>query len=157
MSCIDFDDLEPNETNFVSTSLQTPVKPAEKPSAKPLEKPSCVASYKDQKFDDMEADFADHVWADDFEMQLTESEVSAASNVELSSIPLVTNKAGEKVFRFYWLDAHEDQWKQPGVVYLFGKTYIESTKSYVSCCLQIKNIPRRLYLLPREFVSLIRF
>lgn len=41
----------------------------------------------------------------------------------------------------------------PGVVYLFGKVWIESAKSYVSCCVSVKNIERTMYLLPREYVS----
>lgn len=42
-----------------------------------------------------------------------------------------------------------------GVVYLFGKVWIESAKSHVSCCVSIKNIERTMYLLPREYVSFI--
>lgn len=39
-----------------------------------------------------------------------------------------------------------------GVVYLFGKVWIESAKAYVSCCVAVRNIERTLYLLPREHV-----
>lgn len=42
-----------------------------------------------------------------------------------------------------------------GVVYLFGKVWIESAKSHVSCCVTIKNIERTMYLLPRDYVSLL--
>lgn len=42
-------------------------------------------------------------------------------SVDTSTLPMVTNKEGEKVFRFYWWDAFEEPFKQPGVVYLFGK------------------------------------
>lgn len=41
-----------------------------------------------------------------------------------------------------------------GVVYLFGKVWIESAQSHVSCCVSVKNIERTMYLLPREYVSL---
>ena len=58
-----------------------------------------------------------------------------------------------QVFRFYWLDAYEDQYKQPGVVYMFGKTYAHSAKQYVSCCVVVKNIDRKIFLLPREKVG----
>ncbi|XP_069493401.1 DNA polymerase alpha catalytic subunit isoform X2 [Ambystoma mexicanum] len=70
--------------------------------------------------------------------------------VDSSSLPLVTGTDGDQVFRFYWLDAYEDQYNQPGVVYLFGKVWIESAEAHVSCCLTVKNIERTVYLLPRE-------
>lgn len=35
--------------------------------------------------------------------------------VDSSQLPLVEGPDGEKVFRFYWLDAFEDQYSQPGV------------------------------------------
>ncbi|RXN25789.1 DNA polymerase alpha catalytic subunit [Labeo rohita] len=37
-----------------------------------------------------------------------------------------------------------------GVVYLFGKVWIESAEAHVSCCVAVKNIERTMYLLPRE-------
>nr|CAD7392203.1 unnamed protein product [Timema cristinae] len=79
-------------------------------------------------------------------------DTSFLSDIELdpSRLPLTTTESGEKVFRFFWWDAYEDFFKQPGVVFLFGKIWIESASSYVSCCLTIKNIERRIYLLPRE-------
>ncbi|XP_078513931.1 DNA polymerase alpha catalytic subunit [Lissotriton helveticus] len=70
--------------------------------------------------------------------------------VDTSSLPLVTAADGEQVFRFYWLDAYEDMYSQPGVVYLFGKVWIESAKAHVSCCVTVKNIERTIYVLPRE-------
>uniref|UniRef100_A0AAX7VEK1 DNA-directed DNA polymerase n=1 Tax=Astatotilapia calliptera TaxID=8154 RepID=A0AAX7VEK1_ASTCA len=73
--------------------------------------------------------------------------------VDSSQLPLVEGPDGEQVFRFYWLDAFEDPYNQPGVVYLFGKVWIESAKSHVSCCVSIKNIERTMYLLPREYTN----
>lgn len=70
--------------------------------------------------------------------------------VDSSQLPLVEGPDGDMVFRFYWLDAFEDQYNQPGVVYLFGKVWIESAKTYVSCCVAVKNIERTMYFLPRE-------
>ncbi|CAL4103579.1 unnamed protein product, partial [Meganyctiphanes norvegica] len=70
--------------------------------------------------------------------------------VDSSQLPLTTLEDGSQVLRMYWLDAYEDYYKQPGVVYLFGKVWIESAKSYVSCCLQVKNIEKRVFLLPRQ-------
>nr|XP_033803913.1 DNA polymerase alpha catalytic subunit isoform X2 [Geotrypetes seraphini] len=80
--------------------------------------------------------------------------VATEVQVDSSQLPLVNGADGEQVFRFYWLDAYEDQYHQPGVVYLFGKVWIESAKAHVSCCVTVKNIERTMYLLPRETVEL---
>lgn len=50
----------------------------------------------------------------------------------------------------FWLDAYEDSFKHPGTVWLFGKVFIESAQTYVSCCVTVKNIQRRIFLLKRE-------
>ncbi|XP_040194139.1 DNA polymerase alpha catalytic subunit isoform X2 [Rana temporaria] len=70
--------------------------------------------------------------------------------LDSSLLPLVTGEDGDQVFRFYWLDAYEDHYNQRGVVYLFGKVWIESAEAFVSCCVNVKNIERTIYLLPRE-------
>lgn len=41
------------------------------------------------------------------------------------------------------------------MVYLFGKVWIESAESHVSCCVAVKNIERTMYFLPREYVSFL--
>ncbi|XP_039983546.1 DNA polymerase alpha catalytic subunit isoform X2 [Xiphias gladius] len=79
------------------------------------------------------------------------SDAPAEVQVDSSHLPLVEGADGEQVFRFYWLDAFEDPYSQPGVVYLFGKVWIESAKSHVSCCVTVKNIERTIYFLPREY------
>ncbi|CAG4921539.1 unnamed protein product [Colias eurytheme] len=69
-------------------------------------------------------------------------------------LPLQMNKDGKKVLKFYWLDAWEDRYVKPGVVYLFGKVYVNPTNKKagcVSCCLVVKNINRQMFLLPREY------
>lgn len=71
-------------------------------------------------------------------------------------LPLQTNENGEKILKFYWLDAWEDRFVKPGVVYLFGKVYVNPSNKKagcVSCCLVVKNVNRHLFLLPREYVS----
>lgn len=60
-----------------------------------------------------------------------------------------------QVFRFFYWDAYEDIYNQPGTVFLFGKVWSESAKTYASCCVIIKNIQRQVYLLPREKVSMM--
>uniref|UniRef100_A0A673AWT0 DNA polymerase n=1 Tax=Sphaeramia orbicularis TaxID=375764 RepID=A0A673AWT0_9TELE len=110
----------------------------------------------------MDVEFNDekHVVKEDTELggswgQEDESTVSVAPaevQVDSSRLPLVEGADGEQVFRFYWLDAFEEPYSQPGVVYLFGKVWIESATSHVSCCVTVKNIERTMYLLPREFV-----
>ncbi|KAJ8980710.1 hypothetical protein NQ317_019204 [Molorchus minor] len=42
--------------------------------------------------------------------------------------------------------------KQKGTVFLFGKTYCDNTKSYLSCCVAVRNIERQLFFLPRPNV-----
>ncbi|XP_041358143.1 DNA polymerase alpha catalytic subunit-like [Gigantopelta aegis] len=70
-------------------------------------------------------------------------------HVDTTQLPLTANNDGEQVLRFYWLDAYEDYYKHPGIVYLFGKVWIDSAKTFVSCCVTVRNIERRVYLLPR--------
>ncbi|XP_010764060.1 DNA polymerase alpha catalytic subunit-like, partial [Notothenia coriiceps] len=88
-------------------------------------------------------------WGQEEEGGVSESQVEV--QVDSSKLPLVEGADGEQVFRFYWLDAFEDAYNQPGVVYLFGKVWIESAESHVSCCVSVKNIERTMYLLPREY------
>uniref|UniRef100_A0A674EP71 DNA polymerase n=1 Tax=Salmo trutta TaxID=8032 RepID=A0A674EP71_SALTR len=79
-----------------------------------------------------------------------DSEAPMEVQVDPSHLPLAEGLEGELMFRFYWLDAFEDQYSQPGVVYLFGKVWIESAKAHVSCCVLVKNIERTMHFLPRE-------
>lgn len=76
--------------------------------------------------------------------------VTTEVQLDSSLLPLVTGEDGDQVFRFYWLDAYEDHYNQRGIVYLFGKVWIESAEAFVSCCVSVKNIERTIYLLPRE-------
>jgi len=72
--------------------------------------------------------------------------------VDTSSLPTTTvTEEGEEreVVRMYWLDAHEDPYKHPGSVWLFGKVAVGEGK-FVSCCATVKNIPRRIYLAKRD-------
>ncbi|XP_061437934.1 DNA polymerase alpha catalytic subunit [Lethenteron reissneri] len=88
-------------------------------------------------------------WDDEGAEVLATEEVAAVT-LEEGSLPLHRTDGGADVLRFYWIDAHEDPFAQPGVVYLFGKVLLEDTRSYVSCCVTIQNIERCLYLLPRD-------
>lgn len=67
---------------------------------------------------------------------------------------LIKTEEKEEVFRFYYLDAYENPYKNPGTVYLFGKTYVSSHDMYCSCCIMVNCIPRRIYLLPRKYVCI---
>ncbi|XP_011864570.1 PREDICTED: DNA polymerase alpha catalytic subunit [Vollenhovia emeryi] len=66
---------------------------------------------------------------------------------------LIKTKDGEEVFKFYYLDAYENPYKNPGTVYLFGKTYVASHDTFCSCCVMVRSIPRRVYLLPRKYIK----
>ncbi|XP_035429801.2 DNA polymerase alpha catalytic subunit [Spodoptera frugiperda] len=88
-------------------------------------------------------------WTD----QMGENQVAATVQVD-GLLPLQTNESGEKVLKFYWLDAWEDRFVKPGVVYLFGKVYANPSNKKagcVSCCLVVKNVNRQMFLLPREY------
>ncbi|XP_050513707.1 DNA polymerase alpha catalytic subunit [Diabrotica virgifera virgifera] len=70
--------------------------------------------------------------------------------LDKSDIPTIDDE-GKKIFRFFWWDAYEDPLKQRGTVFLFGRTYCEKSKSFVSCCVAVRNIDRRLFVLPRPY------
>lgn len=93
-------------------------------------------------------------WTD----QMGENETAVTIQTD-GQLPLTTSEDGEKVLKFYWLDAWEDRFVKPGVVYLFGKVYVDPTnkkKGCVSCCLVVRNVNRQMFLLPREYVSIVR-
>jgi len=90
---------------------------------------------------------------------LEESKVSSWQNdvdpsleisIDASCLPLIDVNS-ESILRFFWFDAFEDHLKQPGVVFLMGKVWVESAKQHVSCCVSVKNIERCVYLLPRRY------
>jgi hypothetical protein len=59
--------------------------------------------------------------------------------------------------RFFWFDAYEDPASQPGKLFLFGKTPLinedkPSSKTFVSICLIIDNIPKQVFFLPKNGV-----
>lgn len=145
MSEVDFENSSLNENEHLKGSVPTISKPENHTKTKSL------TLCNDSDILEENSEIFNEIWNDDFGMQTTNVEVSA-ENADVS-IPFIKNSAGEQIFRFYWWDAYEDSFKQPGIVYLFGKAYVPSTKTYCSCCLTIKNIPRRIYLLPREYVS----
>lgn len=67
-------------------------------------------------------------------------------------LPFTTDAQGDRLLKFYWLDAHESL-TQPGTVYLFGKVHMKSLDKFVSCCVAVKGIERRVFLLPREHLK----
>lgn len=88
-----------------------------------------------------------------------ENQVTASIQTD-GKLPLQSNENKEKILKFYWLDAWEDRFVKPGVVYLFGKVYVNPSnkkEGCVSCCLVVKNVNRQLFLLPREYVSICFF
>ncbi|XP_023226396.1 DNA polymerase alpha catalytic subunit-like [Centruroides sculpturatus] len=69
--------------------------------------------------------------------------------VDSSNLPLTFNTNNEKILKFFWIDAYEDYFKHPGKVYLFGKIWYEKADSFVSCCVTVENIQRKIFILPR--------
>ena len=51
--------------------------------------------------------------------------------VDDKSLPLNEDDEGNSFLKFYWLDAYEDMFNQPGIVYLFGKFWIDEVQSHV--------------------------
>ncbi|XP_014213476.1 DNA polymerase alpha catalytic subunit [Copidosoma floridanum] len=93
-------------------------------------------------------------WEEDFSMAKSVLQTQL-KDADEKMLPLPTiggddENEEEKMIRFFWWDAFEDPYKQPGVVYLFGKIFVDSLNEYVSCCISVKNIPRKVYLLPRD-------
>ncbi|CAG9863485.1 unnamed protein product [Phyllotreta striolata] len=80
----------------------------------------------------------------------TGSEDAESSSAIPADTPFV-KVDGKNVFRFFWWDAYVDPQHQQGTVFLFGKTYCETSKKYESCCVAVKNIERTLFVLPRPF------
>ena len=51
--------------------------------------------------------------------------------IDSKTLPLMEDEDGDQFIRFYWLDAYEDSFRQPGIVYLFGKIWIEDARAYI--------------------------
>ncbi|WVN88828.1 uncharacterized protein L203_104042 [Cryptococcus depauperatus CBS 7841] len=47
--------------------------------------------------------------------------------------------------RFFWIDFHEEK----GVIHLIGKVLDRHSGKYISCCVAVTNIERKLYVKPR--------
>ncbi|XP_076685666.1 DNA polymerase alpha catalytic subunit [Andrena cerasifolii] len=138
-------DFETEGTDCVEKSVPTVNKESEKT------KPVAEAKAKDIEKETFESEIFNQVLDTEFTTQASNIEVSV-DTTEIP-LPLTTTADKEEVFRFYWWDAYEDPYKQLGTVYLFGKVFVPSIKAYCSCCLTVKNIPRRIYLLPRVYVK----
>lgn len=140
-------DFESKHVDHVEKSVPSVIQKNEK--NKLLNQPECKKDIESEMFD---SESFSKLLDSDFEIQTPNVEVS--TNTTEMPLPLVTNANKEEVFRFYWWDAYEDPYKQPGIVYLFGKVFVPSIKEYRSCCITVKNIPRRIYLLPRVYVCM---
>lgn len=73
------------------------------------------------------------------------SSQNADSGVDASSQGVDSNITKDL---FYWYDGHEEGRN----VFLFGKKLGRDRKEFVSCCVNVKNMQRSVYFLPREFV-----
>ncbi|KAL3104154.1 hypothetical protein niasHS_002181 [Heterodera schachtii] len=54
------------------------------------------------------------------------------------------------VLKFFFIDAYEDAFRNPGKVYLFGRAKEEPSGTFSSCCLALKDISRKLFFIKRE-------
>nr|VZI15130.1 unnamed protein product [Spirometra erinaceieuropaei] len=81
-----------------------------------------------------------------------EGEVADGEN-GLSALDYTDEKDNERL-NFFWFDAYEDSKNQPGVVFLFGKVRSKDDPSgFVSCCIRVKDLERRLFFLPRPSMA----
>lgn len=75
-------------------------------------------------------------------------------SVDVEQIPREQSKinlnAEEGAVSIWWFDAHE---RYDGLIVLFGKTWDESSSSYVSCSVQVHNSLRNVFVLPRESIQ----
>ena len=55
----------------------------------------------------------------------------------------------QEMFKMFYFDAYENTWNSPGTVYLFGKVEVTEGK-YTSACITVRNIPRTIFILPRD-------
>ena len=69
----------------------------------------------------------------------------------------ITKTIGKELeMKFWFWDAWEDPVKFPGKVFLFGRVPSkQDPKEFNSVCIAIENVERCLYLLPREYVSVL--
>ncbi|RWS28943.1 hypothetical protein B4U80_08517 [Leptotrombidium deliense] len=67
-----------------------------------------------------------------------------SSNDIINNLDYIT-EGSEKFVKLYWTDAY-DGWV-PGTVYIFGKIFVKSVEKYVSCCVVVGNIQRRIHFL----------
>lgn len=79
-------------------------------------------------------------------------------SINVDNAHALTNEDVERKnsMKFWFWDAWDEPIKFPGKVFLFGKTPLENNlNEYKSVCVTIENVEKCLYLLPREYVSLI--
>ncbi len=58
--------------------------------------------------------------------------MQAFASVQLDASSLPTQEVdGECVLPFYWLDAYENHYHQPGSVFLFGKVWVQDVQAFV--------------------------
>eukprot|EP01113_Clastostelium_recurvatum_P044377 TRINITY_DN7487_c0_g1_i3.p1 TRINITY_DN7487_c0_g1~~TRINITY_DN7487_c0_g1_i3.p1 ORF type:complete len:1514 (-),score=286.83 TRINITY_DN7487_c0_g1_i3:28-4569(-) len=70
-----------------------------------------------------------------------------------ASAPLPCDDEGKLLpLSLFWLDATDDQYSRPDVVYLFGKVFSAEQKKYVSCSVTVRNMQRTLYVCPRPYI-----
>lgn len=112
------------------------------PPIKPLSPPRASKSLI--QFDTQELEF------------ITDEQLIKSAQTFQSSPSMETNNKDEHL-RFFWFDAYEDPVAQPGKLFLFGKTPLlnedkSSSKTFVSVCLIIDNIPKQVFFIPKTGV-----
>ncbi|CAF1111491.1 unnamed protein product, partial [Didymodactylos carnosus] len=83
------------------------------------------------------------------------------NDTTLSSTTSANNETNSTTnqIHVFWFDAYEDNITQAGKLFLFGKMPLKNddlpTATYVSVCIIIENIPKQIYLLPKQNNSVV--
>lgn len=81
-------------------------------------------------------------------MFVDEPKSSTDTKFDKGSCPMVTVD-GQEMFKMYYMDLYENPYNNPGTVYLFGKVEVGEER-YTSACVAVRNIPRTVFILPRD-------
>lgn len=62
---------------------------------------------------------------------------------------LKDESTGKTFINFYYVDASESL-TEKGVVYLFGKYQLKTSEKFISCCIRVEGIEKRIFIMPRQ-------
>lgn len=141
---LDWGDDDSMSFDAVSKMMNDAASPAPKMLSPPRVSTSLI------QFDTQELEFVT-------DEQLLKSARTFHTSPSKETDPTTANK--DEHLSFFWFDAYEDPIAQPGKLFLFGKTPLinedksVSSKTFVSICLILDNIPKQVFFVPKVGVS----